>query len=230
MHGRSEMVNAVWLASFPRSGNTFFRTVLYNRFGVKSYSVSDDPEFFQHNVADVIGHVRMPGPIKDFDSWNHQERLRVIKTHWYPSTLPVSLRSIYLVRDPRDVVVSIAWRYNSKGRGEFLPAMRSRLSTTRWPKHVMAWREHADVIIRFEDLLDTPVRVVRNAVDDVGIDLPKGKRGRRVPSFDDLHRLYPQFFRTGCVGDWKNYMSEEDEQELWDHCGEVAESVGYVRG
>ena len=34
----------VWLASYPRSGNTFLRIVLHRLYGVPTYSVYDDDD------------------------------------------------------------------------------------------------------------------------------------------------------------------------------------------
>ena len=77
----------IWLASFPRSGNTFFRNILFEVYGLPS--------------ADYHPHKK---PI-DFTAFP------VIKTHILPKHLPTHFqqkKSVYLVRDGRDALVSMA--------------------------------------------------------------------------------------------------------------------------
>ena len=50
----------VWIASYPRSGNTLFRMLLRYRFGASTFSVFDDPLFFAGSGARVIGHESLP--------------------------------------------------------------------------------------------------------------------------------------------------------------------------
>lgn len=80
----------IWLASFPRSGNTFFRNILYEVYGIAS------SEFHKEANKKVK---------PDFATYP------VVKTHLLPSQLPKKLqnaRSVYLIRDGRDALVSIA--------------------------------------------------------------------------------------------------------------------------
>ena len=49
----------VWLASYPRSGNTFFRIVLNQLYGIKTTSIYNELSFFKDNkVNNIIGHVK----------------------------------------------------------------------------------------------------------------------------------------------------------------------------
>lgn len=80
----------IWLASFPRSGNTFFRNILYEVYGISS------SEYHMEKTKKVI---------EDFDSFP------VIKTHLLPHQLPKNLqdlKSVYIIRDGRDALVSLA--------------------------------------------------------------------------------------------------------------------------
>lgn len=44
----------VWLASYPRSGNTFLRIVLHRLYGVPTYSVYDDDDPVAQRVGPVL--------------------------------------------------------------------------------------------------------------------------------------------------------------------------------
>jgi len=79
----------IWLASYPRSGNTFFRIILHEVYGIKS--------------------VAYTGPFMEKGDYSPEE-YPVIKTHLLPDQLPEDDKtpSIYLVRDGRDAIVSMA--------------------------------------------------------------------------------------------------------------------------
>ncbi len=47
----------VWLASYPRSGNTFLRLVLHRLFGVPTYSVYEDDDPVAQRVGpELVGY------------------------------------------------------------------------------------------------------------------------------------------------------------------------------
>ena len=51
----------VWLASYPRSGNTFLRLVLHRLFGVPTYSVYEDHDPVALRVGpELVGYRRKP--------------------------------------------------------------------------------------------------------------------------------------------------------------------------
>src|ERR1700749_4593844 len=98
-----------WLASYPRSGNTFFRILLKNLFGFESHTVYSMANARPEIEADIPRMIRIIGqPPSECsieflhrDSDNH-----FVKTHDLPGedTNP----AIVLIRDGRDAVVSYA--------------------------------------------------------------------------------------------------------------------------
>src|SRR5262249_46412588 len=94
----------VWLASYPRSGNTFLCVVLHNVYGVPTYSVYDDDDPVAQRVGPALVGYR-PKPVARALMTDGPDTY-FIKTHKrrkadrYPA--------IYLVRDGRDAVVSHA--------------------------------------------------------------------------------------------------------------------------
>ena len=80
----------IWLASWPRSGNTFLRIILKRCFNIDTYSFATyDTYFIDHdrNVGDLVGHVPYAG---DWQAFVEQARsspnVHVIKTHGQPLT------------------------------------------------------------------------------------------------------------------------------------------------
>jgi len=108
----------IWLASYPRSGNTLLRTILNQTMGLGSYF--DEPilpnigekdkeseEFWRSKiavVADTIGILPMTGSWESF----YKKAAASNKAHLIKSHLPPrdDQPAIYLLRDGRSALVS----------------------------------------------------------------------------------------------------------------------------
>ena len=209
-----------WIASYPRSGNTFLRILFKEVYGI--YTWEGYGEETPQNV--LGGGFKMNENVPIF-----------IKTHELPCNTQVThtkLKSIYLVRDGRDAAVSMAFhRHNIvKPGSDLLFNLRTAIlapfgtSFGGWSRHVKEWSKHADIIIRFEDLISDPIKELQKL--EKTIDLPKGDYSK-IPSFQDLKRkkyslgsgndelsqLQQQkrrekFFRSGKVNEWKTKISK----------------------
>src|SRR6266542_744438 len=94
----------IWLASYPRSGNTMFRVVVNRLFALRSYSVYNDRIFEDRpDVADVVGHQHFDESVETLALSSEP---CLVKTHDLPGT--DAHPAIYLVRDGRDALVSYA--------------------------------------------------------------------------------------------------------------------------
>ncbi len=96
----------VWLASFPRSGNTFLRIVLHRLYGLPTYSIYDDDDPVAQRVGvGLVGYSRKPPSREEMVE---SSRIYFTKTHKRPKN--DAFPAIYLVRDGRDALVSLAHR------------------------------------------------------------------------------------------------------------------------
>ena len=116
----------VWLASYPKSGNTLVRSMLASYFFSKSGEFSEDlirniKQFPSYELFEDLGidikneNEVLKNYIKAQESFNLKDSVQFLKTHSYlfnfynkyPFTdLNNSLGVIYIVRDPRNVVTS----------------------------------------------------------------------------------------------------------------------------
>ena len=116
----------VWLASYPKSGNTLVRSMLASYFFSKSGEYSEDlikniKQFPSYELFEDLGidikneNEVLKNYIKAQKSFNLKNSVQFLKTHSYlfnfynkyPFTdLNNSLGVIYIVRDPRNVVTS----------------------------------------------------------------------------------------------------------------------------
>ena len=117
----------VWLASYPKSGNTLLRSMLaayffsengiYNFDLIKNIRQFPSIQLFERMGIDIKDEKEV---IKNYirvqNSFNKKNSLQFLKTHSYlfnieghPFTdLNNTLGAIYIVRDPRNVVTSVA--------------------------------------------------------------------------------------------------------------------------
>jgi hypothetical protein len=225
----------VWLASYPRSGNTFLRIVLQRLYGAPTYSVYNDEDPVAQRVGpDLVGYRPKPA---DRAAMRDSAEVYFTKTH--KRRKPDGHPAIYLFRDGRDAVVSHARLRMSMGDaagsdtadGErqdvfeaFLreeitrPYVDGQASSGSWGGNVLSWLGAKDdptvSTLRYEDLIVDPRGSVERAVSSLLPGLVP-VAGVDIPSFDELHRIDPSFFRRGAAQSHRDEMSEELHELFW---------------
>lgn len=212
----------IWLASYPRSGNTFMRNILYHVYGLES-SV-------HHNLPDRSSP-------DDFFKYP------VVKTHLLPKDLEPFHRnepSVYIVRDGRDAIVSEAWhRKNfhapkSKLHYNMMDAILADKDShfAGWSRNVIDWIKKADVIIRFEDLVVHPIRETEKLRAIMKLPQPNNQS---LPLFENFQsdniaygegeeKMNSHYFKKGI---WKKEMPRWMRPVFWRYHGHVMELLGY---
>lgn len=232
----------VWLSSFPRSGNTFFRVLLHRLYGVPTYVVYD-----VDGVAEQIGPDLMDARARpaSFERMRDAAEVYFVKTHRRRDDPVIAAqdRAICLVRDGRDSVVSWA-RLGTKhlaGRPDYAErfAAEARAIITRrtggtggWGQNVRSWQEStapAPVWVRFEALIAAPQATVRAAVAAVAPDL--APQPAPIPSFKDLQAHDPDFFRAGTTGTYRTELPPDLHDLFWEQPDNAAamHRLGYHR-
>ena len=138
----------IWLASYPKSGNTFLRSLLASYFysedgefefeqlkKIEQFPVNENFEKIGINISDKFEVAK--NYIKAQEEINKTKKISFRKTHssfcklynkYNFSDLKNSLGVIYIVRDPRNVVSSFA-RHNSKSINETVELLTNDLAT-----------------------------------------------------------------------------------------------------
>lgn len=226
----------VWLASYPRSGNSYLRTVIHTIYGFPSVTIYKDP--LPPGQVKESRH-----PWKTFTSLTAQEMAAsderfLVKTHDLP---PDDIHpAIYVVRDGRASLVSYANLVLSK-QGDVEPAHQSERfqSTLRhlmtdprspfgtWSQSVSTWlRRPNTAVIRFEDLIQST-----DCVEAAQKKLNLGWQriaGAKMPPFTELQKTRPVSFRRGSASAWKDELSVELQELFLKEHGAVMEQMGYL--
>ena len=222
----------IWLASFPRSGNTFFRVFLNSIFDIKTYSIYDDRFDIgaDRSTADVVGHVFLPENYS-LEQLRQDERIYFIKTHDLPDEkVAEEDKVIYLVRDGRESTLSF-WKYDRQyGSGikrSLEDVIRGNIYFGTWGDHVRAWDPYnrtRTLLVKFETLVDNPMDMVCAIADFTGLE-PVGKS---VPTFEELKAINPKFFRSGKTNSWEKVYTDEEHAAFWDKSREQMLEYGYT--
>jgi len=205
----------IWLASYPRSGNTFLRVILNNVFGQKTYSLYDDKLDIaaDRKTAEIVGHEMLPEGISLKDA-RAAEKLYIIKTHGPP---PVADdKAIYLVRDGREASLSYKKYLDRFGKVErdILDIVHGNVSFGSWGEHIYRWapgKRPNTLLLKFEDLIDNPYKYVNQLERFTGLE----QSGGEIPVFRDLHNLNPAFFLSGKKDSWRNECTNEENESFW---------------
>ena len=164
----------VWLASYPKSGNTILRSILssylftkdgvFNLEVLKNINQFPDAGLFLNQGIDISddlevvkNYIKVQEKINKFD----QNKVRLLKTHstlhnigGYPFTnLANTLGVIYIVRDPRNIINSYANHYQ-ENLEESLNSMTSFkvLSSKGITTHLGSWDSHYNIWKKFKKL------------------------------------------------------------------------------
>ncbi|GAB4173541.1 MAG: sulfotransferase domain-containing protein [Wenzhouxiangellaceae bacterium] len=275
------MGNIVWLASYPKSGNTWMRAFLYNLIErparpqalarLSEFFASDaDPRWYQPLLGGRAVAECDPGetiavkPAADQAIAASRPGSVLTKTHnrfgsfnGYPlHNLEVFAGAIYLVRNPLDVVLSLADHYalDIDSAIEFMADERTALPNDddtaasilgSWSGHVQSWTAKAHpaiCVLRYEDLLEKPQKSFARAARLLGLAQDKHaiRRAIELSSFRVLKGLENRegfaerspdstaFFRKGRKNQWLTALGEDQIARIVEAHYEQMDRFGYV--
>ncbi len=222
----------IWLASYPKSGNTFLRSLLSSYFftndGLFNFEVLNTIKQFPHySLFKKIGvnlkdeKKVLENYVKAQELFNTKESLQFVKTHSsllkgftdYKNTLG----AIYIIRDPRNVVISAANHFNTTIEESVSRLLNytnlggdindnkssNRVTThlTTWSMHYNSWKvlkkRERYLLIKYEDLTQNTEQVFIKILDFIHnlinqkyiLDKLKMKNMLKTTSFDYLQKL-----------------------------------------
>ena len=204
----------VWLASYPRSGNTFFRVLLNSVFNIKTYSIYDDRYDIGADKAtsDIVGHEFLPDNF-NLDTFRKDKKLYIIKTHeLLNNDVLEEDKIIYLMRDGRESTLSF-WKYGvTFVKSKY--TLNDVIATGGWGKHISSWSPHTKsntLLIKFENLIDNP----SSYLEDISNFIKINAINKKIPTFNELKKINPKFFRSGQKDSWKNEYSNDNIEMFW---------------
>jgi hypothetical protein len=247
-----------FLASFPRSGSTWLRFMLYEVLSGEDagFRKIEDrlPEIQRHRGSQPI----LPGGG------------RLIKTHEnYRSDYK---RAVLLVRDVRDVFLSNYAGYEALGlapivsKGDIDSFLSSFLQgkshhTGSWQQHTQSWLESPLanngnlMVIRYEDLRKNPEEgvgqllefvglkadalAIRRAIENNTLQQMRAKEDKAKKAGETSILLgrrteafdeTSRFVRKGAVGGWRSKLTDAQVKVFEQYAGDTLATLGYEPG
>lgn len=190
-------IRPVWIASYPRSGNTFLRIVLQNIFHLPTYSVYYvEGQNFSDPSAEALEEAPvLPRNWRELISSEPGATLTLIKTHDPP---PDDSPAIYLVRDGRAAIDSY-FHYQRKfafDKPSLTEVIAGACQFGAWSAHLRAWAPLSrpnTLFLRYEDLVNRPMALIPSLSEFLQVQPAEGQ----LPTFEELKQRYPAFFRRG---------------------------------
>lgn len=273
--------NIVWLASYPKSGNTWFRIFLSNLRSesdvpvdineIQTNGIFSSKAIFEKATGIDASHLT-PKEADELRSdvfryySSRIDDMIFIKAHDAYTYLPngdplfpsdVSYGAIYFVRNPWDVAVSWAFHNGKNATNAHTNLNKNTIIAKQngyanqlqqqlpnWSKHIESWIGQSNIpvlLLRYEDMKNESLATFRKAVQFLGWEhsdeeileaLKKSsfkqlKKQEEEKGFNERLRQQKQFFRSGTVGDWKNHLSETQEDAIKEAHLEVIKKLKY---
>ena len=221
----------IWIASYPRSGNRFFRWVARHRYGLPErtkYAAPPETDPTYPRVRTMEQVIASAEPV-------------MLKTHERPDA--DDFPAVYVLRDGRDAMVSythFALTITRKLPPEavtpdlFRTTLRDLLLEDKspygsWGENVLAWEKRAaTVVVRYEDMVRDPGGEVDRALARAGCRAARVNDG--VPSFESMKKEDGKLVRRGQPGSWKDEFPPELLPLFWKRNGEAMRRFGYSDG
>ena len=274
------MKKIVWLASYPKSGNTWVRFLLanllypqhspmpLNRIGAL-FPGDQNRTRFEQIIGRSAAKMTMDemhaarGPLQKY--YANQERTMFVKTHsafvkekrhWHINPRYTE-GAILIVRDPRDVVCSMANHFATDHKaaarwiGDFnrilmdvkQPSLWCR--SLDWSEHFQSWTQRLGprcCIVRYEDLIDQPFVEVKRilsflnhtAGDEAIYNAISNSSFDRLKGIEEKEGFVEQsdtgatFFQTGRKGRWIDEMDRWTAEAIANRHERVMRLLGYV--
>ena len=274
-----------WIASYPKSGNTWVRILIYHLVRLQAGHPRADNDL--HALDRASGYeARFYGLFEEFIGKplavaaadevaavrqsvhaaiaDRAPSVALVKTHnilgkinRYPTiNMEVTAGTIYIVRDPRDVVMSLADHLGATV-DEAITVMETAAYQTKgseevafeiwgsWSQHVMSWTgtpRKSTLVVRYEDLQQDP-RQVFKAIANHLYQSPTEEQITEAVKLSSFKELYDQeslgdfrerspyaerFFRVGKSGQWRENLTAAQVQRIERSHGEQMKRFGYL--
>lgn len=210
------------LASFPRSGNTYLRNILYEVYGIyswnnlrKYYNNAEHLERIRRKIESGRANERKLNKLKELENYASFANL---KTHEMPKEiLPYcadDVKIVYLIRDGRDACVSAGHHRSdliapgSDFNKNLRQAIVAPLDTYfgGWSQNVEEWMKISHAVIFFEELIEDPIAVTSSLSELLNLPEPNLDK---VPTFESQREGLAHF-----GGAARPQLSDEEKEEF----------------
>lgn len=229
----------ICIVAYPKSGNNFLLFLIAMLLYRKKMDWATKGEMIQNVSSEPIENLPSPHLV-----WSHDN---------YDSSYP---KVIYLVRDPRDVVISYyhhSQKYYNDSRDfqTFFEAfMNGNIGS--WETNIKSWLDNQGkvkngfLLVKYENLLQDTTKEAHRITNFLNLDRTEQEIHEAVnwASFDNMKALERKqqshlngnsssgnqtipFVREGKANKWKSILSKEQQQQINQTFGKTLTRLGY---
>ncbi len=251
----------VWLSSYPKSGNTWVRAFLsaylHSSKGKFDFTLIDKiEEFPQHNLMKKFMENKDFHNLKEISkNWikvqefmNLNKKTKFLKTHSafcningnFFTDEKNTLAFIYIVRDPRNVILSMSNHFGKSQEESFrtlidekytiYPMVNNQLflatHVSSWNKNYLSWKNFKSInkiIIKYEDLINNPKNTFKSIINflekyvDIKYDEEKLTNSINTTNFEDFKKYENKYgFNKGQKNKFFHLGKQNDWRNLLD--------------
>jgi len=212
-----ERKSITWLASYPRSGNTFLRTILWHCFGLRSASVYPRDLGGNRRLEEYVGHIEHDGP--DGRIVFPKNNPTLFKTHEHATD---HSPAIYVIRDGRAVMISL-WKFY-KGEIPLETFMTGQYRFGKWSSHVQSWMpdERANTLtLKYEQMRSDLPGTLQQISGFLERDIIK----QSIPDRNTIASAAGKWVRK--KSDWRTEFPEDLLEDFNARNGDLLSKMGY---
>jgi hypothetical protein len=230
--------NAIILASFPKSGNTFMRFVFAN---IIALTELDKSTINFQKLDEIMPSTQFEEDL--YNDWKFKSIPCVLKTHALHRKIFSAFRCLFLYRDPLDTMVSNYFYWSNRTGAP--PALNSanekkrmhstifqgspsdylRKNLEHWCQHYNSWINHCSLICNYELLMTHPEVEFKKILEHFDIQVESSilkeaiaksnikevkKLESKIGKSDKMAQLKIPFARSGKSEQWRDLFSKED--------------------
>lgn len=241
--GQPNKMNDIYIAGYPKSGSTWLTRLVADALD----SPAGQP-FEGFNRDWVAEGKERPGPFvvrRGHFIIDDEGPAAVYKNVSINSNEAVDHKFIFIIRDPRDIAVSLAFHMNETMEWAAGKLTRGYNNYGIWADYIKSWF-NADLCfswVRYEDLLTHPDVELICAFDklELPVDMDQLLIACHRQSFSERKKYTQQhgnelprgkgfqerFLRKGIAGDYNNHLTPKLQEEIIAANGGVMTSFGY---
>lgn len=212
----------IWIASYPRSGNTYLRTILRHAFGFLSTSIYPHDLGNNKELEEYVGHIELN--FQDPDQIFKRMGIPFVKTH---STDNDQNPAIYVVRDGLKAFKSFYDFYDGKVpiKNLLQGKIANNLNLGTWGDHIRSWdpsRRPKTLLLRYEEMICELPKVLQEISEFLGVAI----KSTHIPPRSRIAESDGRWVRE--KRDQKSPFNEEIVELFIDQNKDVLKEFGYL--
>jgi len=232
-----KIMKVVWLASYPKSGNTYIRMLLHAYL----FGKSQDTEEVGRRIPDIHQLLSQNKVLED-----RGDQQTFVKTHFcFSANHPyadTTAGCIYILRNPRDVLLSNARYLGADGNPDNLRKFAihfinnfgvqhwRQMNMGSWPEHLASWLYSANrlpqIFIKYEDLRTDTANALKRVIRFLGEEADESRIQAAVENcaIDKARKLEMEEKKQGR----KNIYVDLPNNASFVGEGKIAQSLAFI--